>query len=117
MDLISAADKEMASHIQRGLFWEVLSWRMEEEEPIAFEVIQEALNSKHSAALVVHEMEHLSGLADTIVDVGTGLADRFNWWAVRKRLLLEGSTVIAEAPEFASHVQVVATALGGNATG
>ena len=117
MDRISAADKEMASHIQRGLFWEVLSWRMEEEEPIAFEVIQEALNSKHSAALVVHEMEHLSGLADTIVDVGTGLADRFNFCAIRDRLLLVGSTVIAEAPEFASLVQVVATALGGNAAG
>ena len=87
MDLVAAVDKDMAAHIQRGLLWEVLVWRMEVEEPKAYVIIQEALNSKNATALVVHEMEHINGLADTIVDVGAGMADRFNWRALRERLM------------------------------
>ncbi len=107
----------MAAHIQRGLLWEILDYRMEEEEPDAYAIIQEALNSKNSAALVVHEMEHLNGLANTIVDIGARMAERFDWKILRDKLLQSGSTVIAEAPEFVSLVQVVTTALGGNASG
>ena len=90
---------------------------MEEEEPHAYMVIQEALNSKNRAAQVVQKMEHINCLAETIMDVGSGMADNFKWQAIRERLFKVGSTVIAEAPEFASLAQAVATALGGNATG
>ena len=117
LDLVMAKDKEMGDHAQRGLKWEILDHKMEEEEPNAFLIIQAALNKKNSAAMVSHEMEHLNGLADTITDVGTGLADGFNWRMVRDRLMEAGNHDVAESPDFVGLLQVVTQALGGHAQG
>mgnify|MGYP002805756438 FL=1 len=63
MEIIQHFDMDLADHCQRGLAWEVLSYKMAEEEPTAFEIIQAALN----------------GLATVIADTGQGMADEFNW--------------------------------------
>ena len=42
--------------------WEVLSYKIEEEEPDACAVIQSALNVKNGSFMVAHEMQALSRL-------------------------------------------------------
>ena len=113
LELVGNVDPEMMAHAQRGLLWEVLSYKMEEEEPTAFDKLQSALNAKNNQALVEHEMEVLNGLMNVIRDTGAGLADQFNWRMVQSKLLGSGNTVVAESPEFLALCQVVFNALGG----
>ena len=58
----------MADHCQRGLAWEMLSYKMALEEPTVFQDIQAALNAKNCSGLMEHDMEHLNGLATVIAD-------------------------------------------------
>ena len=102
LELVGHEDKDLAAHAQRGLLWEVLVWKMEEEEPNAFDIIQASFNSKNSTALVEHEMERLNGLVTVIVDSGAGLADQFNWRLVRDRLMDSGNTVVADRLNFSA---------------
>ena len=90
MGPIAAAGKDMAARVQRGLLREVLTWDIEEEEPITHLVLLAALYSSNSAVRAAHEMGHSSGLAETIMHVGAGLLYRSNWRAVRGRLLQLG---------------------------
>ena len=117
LEMIMRKDKDMGLHAQRGLLWEKLSHTMEIEEPKAFCIIQAALNDKNTNYMVRHEMEHLNGLADCIVDIGVHLTDQFNWRLLRDKLIDEGGSVIAESPEFIQIVEVVRRSLGGNARG
>ena len=113
LELIGNDDEEMAAHAQRGLLWEVLSWKMEVEEPTAFDNLQSALNQANNQALIEHEMELLNGLMTIIRDTGAGLADQFNWRMVQDQLFKSGNTVVAESPDFLVLCKVIVTALGG----
>ena len=107
MDLIGHVDPDMAAHCQRGLVWEVLSHKMNKEEPGAFEIIQAALNAKNAMGLIEHEMEHLNGLATVIIDSGAGMADDFNWRLIRDRVMHTKNTAVSECPEFPMLCQMI----------
>ena len=100
LELIGNEDEEVAAHAQRGLLWEVLPWKMEVDEPTAFDNLQSALNQANNQALIVHEMELLNGLMTIIGDTGAGLADQFNWRMVQDQLFKSGNTVVAVSPDF-----------------
>ena len=117
IEIIQHVDKDMADHCQRGLLWEVLSYMMAVEEPTAFEIIQAALNAKNSSGLMEHEMEHLNGLATVIADLGSGMADQFNWRLVRERAIQSGNIAVAECSEFPMLCQMVCHALAQHACG
>ena len=117
MEIIQHVDKDMADHCQRGLAWEVLSYKMAEEEPTAFEIIQAALNAKNSSGLMEHEMEQLNGLATVIADSGSGMADQFNWRLVRERVLESKNIAVAECSEFPMLCQMISHALAQHARG
>ena len=115
MELIETHDKDMAAHAKRGLLWEVLAWQMEVEEPLAFDIIQAAFNSKNDTALVEHEMERLNGLVNVIRDTGAGMADTFNWRLVRENLMKTGNVAVAESTEFLALCKMIMNVLGGQA--
>ena len=55
-------DKEFFQCLQIGILWEILSHRMEVEEPGAATLIQAALNTKNGIAMASHEMEVLQSV-------------------------------------------------------
>ena len=63
LEKVKINDPLFAQHVMTGLLWQILSWKMEEEEPDAVSVIQAAMNAKNSLFLVTHEMQALSKLS------------------------------------------------------
>ncbi len=60
--LVRATDTAFASGVDSGLLWEVLSWKMDEEEPDACSIIQAAMNSKGALFMLQHEMQAFARL-------------------------------------------------------
>ena len=67
LEVLRVKDSAFAHAIDIGLQWEVLSYKMDIEEPHAAALIQGALNKKNSACLVNHEMEAMRCLAHLTV--------------------------------------------------
>ena len=62
LEKVRAHDGEWGSQCEGGLEWEILSWRMDEEEPEAALVISIALNKKNETAMKTGHLEILSTL-------------------------------------------------------
>jgi hypothetical protein len=60
--LLRAADPTFALVIDTGLLWEVLSWKMDVEEPDACSIIQAAMNAKGALFMLQHEMQAFARL-------------------------------------------------------
>ncbi len=64
LEKLRSVDPGFAAAVDGGLRWEILSWRMEIEEPDACSIIQSALNAKHAVAMLAHEMQAFSKLCE-----------------------------------------------------
>ena len=62
--MLRNVDPMFASADDGGLLWEVLSWKMEQEEPDACVIIQAALNSKGALFMISHEMQAFARLCN-----------------------------------------------------
>ena len=60
--MLRAADPTFALVIDTGLLWEVLSWKMDVEEPDACSIIQAAMNAKGALFMLQHEMQAFARL-------------------------------------------------------
>ena len=60
--LLRAADLTFALVVDTGLLWEVLSWKMDVEEPDACSIIQAAMNAKGALFMLQHEMQAFARL-------------------------------------------------------
>jgi len=63
MSLLQGRDPAFAKAAQEGLLWEVLSYKVQTEEPEGCNIIQAALNSKNGLFLVSHEMQAVLAVA------------------------------------------------------
>ena len=63
LKILREVDEKLAKACAQGLQWEILSYKLSEEEPRGCEIIQAAANSKNGVALTYHEMELLSSMA------------------------------------------------------
>ena len=61
--MVSLVDPALAGACAQGLLWDVLSHRIEEEEPDGIGCIVAALNERASAQMMMHEMETIKTLA------------------------------------------------------
>ena len=61
--ILDEVDKVFAKYCNEGLLWDVLSYKIQDEEPDGLNVIQAACNSKNSIALMQHEMEAVASLS------------------------------------------------------
>ena len=87
----SPSGKELAEAMLEGLDCEVLSWKMDEEEPTAASVISCALNKGHEIALRTTELTAVAVLKGEIIvqsreNVGKGLGQRVAFGTVRERV-------------------------------
>ena len=53
-------DPAFAEAATTGLLWELLSWRIDEEEPDGCTIIQAAMNAKNGLFLIRHEMQAIA---------------------------------------------------------
>ena len=62
VSLLQGVDAAFSNAVHGGNLWEILSYRIEEEEPDGCAVIQSALNAKNGTFILVHEMQAISRL-------------------------------------------------------
>jgi hypothetical protein len=62
LDKLRTVDQAFSAAVNSGLMWEVLDWRIEEEEPDGCSTIQAALNAKNGLFLLTHEMQAVAKL-------------------------------------------------------
>ncbi|MCP4243103.1 MAG: hypothetical protein GY772_21325, partial [bacterium] len=112
--LVEAADPGMAKACRAGLRWEILSYRLEEEEPDGVLCISAALNEAGSVQMLEHEMESIKHLA-VLCSAETSAASVVCLESVRRRLL-QGGSALADSSAFLPLLQFVVE-LGGAASG
>ena len=99
MKLIAAHDAALAASCKQGLRWEVLSHKLQLEEPTGISVIQAAMNDRGSAQMLQHEMQMLKLLAN-ICSKESQAAQGVAVETVRSLLRSQGASALAEAPFF-----------------
>ena len=109
VEKVGAHDAEWGRQCEGGLEWEVLSWKMDEEEPEAALIISIALNKKNETAMKTGHLEILTTLVGLCKPDPQGCV-RFE--PVRDKLIdLYGSEI--DHPDFLHLFKVVCDAGGG----
>ena len=113
INILEEVDKDFARYCKDGLLWDVLSYKIQEEEPDGLNVIQAALNSKNAMALAQHEMEAIASLS-RLCKASSAVAGTVNFQMAKEQLAftLPGMT---EDPDFI-HLFRFVVDLGGDAS-
>ena len=98
LDKCAGVDAALAEACSRGLRWEVLSWKIEEEEDGILSV-QMGLNDRAAAQMMEHEMQNIRQLARYCA-AEANAAGEVKAGAVRARLIAVGASALAESPGF-----------------
>ena len=95
----SANGRELADVLSDGIYVDVLSYKMDEEEPNAAAIISEALNSSHQLAMASSEMSAVSALNGAIIEMnanhGQGIA-----YATARDKVRQQLPIMADDPDF-----------------
>ena len=102
---LKEVDEKLAEACDNGLFWEILSYKIMEEEPRGCEIIQAALNSKNAVALAYHEMELLSSLSQWCTK-SSAMAEKLTYESAREAMALTYPDMVAGA-EFVGTFKLV----------
>ena len=87
--------KELQEVLQEGVLCEVLSWKMDDEEPHAASIISQALNQPQDAAMRTTELTAVAVLRGAIIaEAGPGLANQVAFQTVRDRVRTELHTAV-----------------------
>ena len=98
VDKCAGVDPALAEACSRGLRWEVLSWKIEEEED-GILCVQAGLNDRAAAQMMEHEMQNIRQLAKYCA-AEANAAGEVKAGAVRARLVAVGASALAESPGF-----------------
>lgn len=109
----SGVDPALAEACSRGLRWEVLSWKIEEESDGILSV-QAGLNDRAAAQMMEHEIQIIRQLAKFCA-AEANLAGEVKAGQVRARLCAVGASALAESPGFL-HLFRFVIEQGGNAS-
>ena len=116
VNLVGAHDPAMKVACGRGLRWEVLSYKLEEEEPDGVSVIVAALNEVSLAQMADHEMQHIRTLAE-FCKTEANTAGQVCLDAIRTRLRASGGAALADSLGMLSLFQFVVEQGGAAANG
>ena len=97
LDRVSLVDPAMAGTCSMGLKWDILSHRIEVEEPDGIACIVAALNERASGMMMMHEMEVIKTLA-RICTTSAATAHEVALDTVRAKLHDQGFSALAESP-------------------
>ena len=98
IDKCAGVDPALAESCSKGLRWEVLSWKIEEEEDGILSV-QAGLNDRAAAQMMEHEMQCIRQLAK-YCEAEANAAGEVKAGAVLSRLIAVGASALAESPGF-----------------
>ena len=87
--MVKAVDPALAAACDQGLAWEVLSYKIEEEEPQGLRCIQSALNERQKAQMMQHEMEVIKTLAK-LCEWGSSLSRDAMVEGIRSKMVAAG---------------------------
>jgi len=113
VSILEEKDPAFAKCCREGILWDILSHKIQTEEPEALNIIQAACNSKNAIALIPHEMEAISSLS-RLCKGSLAVAGQLNFAAAKNQLALTlpGMT---EDPDFLHMFRFVID-LGGDAS-
>ena len=113
VNLLQEVDQAFAKHCCDGILWDILSYKIQTEEPEALNIIQAACNSKNAIALIPHEMEAISNLS-RLCRASLAVASQVTFESVKKQigLTLPG---MSEDPDFIHMFRFVID-LGGDSS-
>ena len=97
LERVGAHDSALADACTTGLKWDILSFRLEQEEPDGVSCIVAALNDRQAAQMLMHEMESIKTLA-RICTRESGVASDVAERQVRAKLVGQGFSALAESP-------------------
>ena len=84
---VAAMDGELASLLQNGLYMEVLSWKIHQEEPTACSLISQSLNNAHQMALRTSELTAMAVLTGAVaLELETAVADKVAFETVKEKV-------------------------------
>ena len=84
---VAAADPQLADLCERGLEMEVLSWKMNVEEPMAGSLISQALNKGQQVALHTTELTALAVLTGVVtLELESAVADQVAFESVKEKV-------------------------------
>jgi len=98
LKLLEEVDQVFAKYCADGLLWDILSHKIQTEEPEALNITQAACNSKNAIALIPHEMEAISNLS-RLCKASAAVAAQLRFESAKKQigLTLPG---MSEDPDF-----------------
>ena len=97
LERVGFHDSALAEACVDGLKWDILSFRLEQEEPDGVSCIVAALNERQAAQMMNHEMESIKALAKVCTKEGQ-IAQDVSEKAVKERLVGLGFSALAESP-------------------
>ena len=104
----------LAELINDGVLVDVLSWKMDEEEPDAAGIISEALNSAHQFSMASSEISAVSALNGAIIAMGVERSQSIVYSTVRDKLR-EELPLIIDDPDFLEVFEfLISTGAGKN---
>ena len=98
-DAVASVEPELAATLTRGLCMEILSWKIELEEPNAPRMIAQALNKGQSRALETTELTAMAVLTGEAMAQMKGLANEVQYEAVKEKLRAE-LDLFVDDPDF-----------------
>ena len=82
----SANGRGLAEVLSDGICVDVLSWKLDEEEPAAAGIISEALNSSHQMSMVSSEISAVSALNGAIIEMNANRSQGIAYATVRDKV-------------------------------
>ena len=106
MDLVKAHDKDWFVLCEKGIGWEVLTYRMDIEEPGAAKIISVALKRKNEVCMKTSHTEIMNTLVGLCKPNPSDLEGKVSWEAVRDKML-EKYDAHVDHPDFQCAFRVV----------
>ena len=98
LSMCSLFDSALAEACSRGLRWEILSYKIAEEED-GIDCVQAGLNERAAAQMMQHEMQSIRQLAK-FCSAEANAANEVSLGQVRAKLAAVGAAALAESPGF-----------------
>ena len=114
LPMLEELSPDFAKYVRQGIKWEILSWKMDEEDPEAALITQAACNAKNEIGMAASEMEAIRALS-SMCTRSQAVAGRIMYADVKQKMALTLRHV-TDDPDFMQIFRFVVD-LGGDEAG
>lgn len=111
VNLLEEHDPLFAKYCKEGLLWDILSYKILDEEPEGLNIIQAACNCKNTMAMIPHEMEAIASLS-RLCKPSSAVAEKLSFQMAKEKIALT-LPAMTDEPEFLHMFRFVVD-LGGD---